>query len=94
MRSFLRGAVDDVIYERGIQDDKWGPQQDHPLELWPVILGEEFGEVCEAILDYRLISNEANKKALEKELIQTAAVAIHMIELLRAGVYNDTKGIR
>jgi NTP pyrophosphatase (non-canonical NTP hydrolase) len=68
-----------VMAERNRQDAKWGEQNHHPF-LWLAILGEEVGEVNKAALqatfggktwaDYR------------KELIETAAVAIAMVECL------------
>ena len=38
-----------VKTERFMQDKKWGPQS-HPLYTWMSILGEEFGESCQALL--------------------------------------------
>ena len=61
----------EVIGERQSQDNKWGIQN-HKPERWMVILGEEFGEACEAIL-------EMNPKYRD-ELIQVAAVAIAAVE--------------
>jgi NTP pyrophosphatase (non-canonical NTP hydrolase) len=69
----------DVAGERDFQDRKWGPQDHTPLE-WLSILGEEYGEACQA----------ANKAywggkpwaAYRAELVQVAAVAVAMIENL------------
>ena len=40
----------DITNERVFQDRKWGPQK-HPLGDWMTILGEEYGEACQAALD-------------------------------------------
>ena len=61
-----------VILERQKQDQKWGEQNHYPVR-WITILGEEFGELCNATL-------EGNQTALEKELIQVAAVCKAMWE--------------
>ena len=37
-----------VNIERENQNDKWG-DQNHTLPEWCTILGEEFGELCEAV---------------------------------------------
>lgn len=53
------------------QDEKWGDQSGHPLPLWYTILGEEVGEVAQAILQQK-------PDECLKELIQVAAVAVQM----------------
>lgn len=70
-----------VDHERDRQDDKWGGvpgidrRDDH---TYAAVLGEEFGEVCQAWL-------ERDTAALRKELVQTAAVAVAWIEELDNG---------
>ena len=54
------------------QLDKFG-RQDHPPEMWVVILNEEVGEVCREICDGPTDNYEA-------ELIQVAAVALSALE--------------
>ena len=66
----------DISAEREQQDMMWGVQDLNP-ELWAVILGEEVGEVCRAVLD------NSSQEDLEKELIQVAAVAVQWVERLR-----------
>lgn len=68
-------AVQDIILERVRQDRRWGPQRQHSPEHWLAILGEEYGEACEAAL-------EGDLAALRKELIQVAAVAVAASENL------------
>lgn len=65
---------DEVSEEREQQDAKWD-EQNHTPEHWMIILGEEFGEACESIL-------EECDEAYREELIQVAAVAIAAIESL------------
>ncbi len=61
----------DVWSERARQRRKWGAQT-HSIDHWLVILGEEYGEACEAAL-------EKDNEQLRKELIQVAAVAMAVI---------------
>lgn len=58
--------------ERKRQDEKFGTQN-HCQEKWITILGEEFGEVCNAVL-------EKNDQEYIDELIQVCAVCVSMIE--------------
>ena len=44
-----QAALTDIRHERFAQDEKWGPQH-HSNELWSSILGEEYGEACQALL--------------------------------------------
>lgn len=64
-----------VTAERDKQDRKWGVRRDQSHPLWFTILGEEVGEVANAIL-------EGKHKGLYKELIQVAAVAVAFAEAL------------
>ena len=72
-----------VLNERHRQDGKWG-EQNHDLPLWTGILGEEYGELCEAINE-TVFDNGTNKGGYEnmkKEAIHVAAVAIGFLECL------------
>ena len=85
-------AVRSVFDERHHQNEKWG-QQDHPTLTWLPILGEEYGELCEAALrlerpdlhdpsgEYDLPPDKL-RAALRREAVQVAAVAVAMIEAL------------
>ena len=55
-----------VHLERLSQDAKWG-EQNHTVQKWYMILGEEVGEVAKAILEH-------DSSQLGKELVQVAAV--------------------
>lgn len=73
----ILAAVQD---ERDRQCLKWGIQT-HSITEWMTILGEEYGEACKAALEteYR----GAPLTELEKELVQTMAVALAIIEGIR-----------
>lgn len=78
----LHDFIGRIFLEKLTQKSKWG-QQDHDLFHWMAILGEEFGECCEAALrachgDDRI----AAMRDLEKELVQVAAVAWSIIECI------------
>jgi|SRR5579864_3442324 len=51
------------------QETKWGIDRVHEPALWAVVLGEEYGEVCKALL-------ERDGDGYVSELIDVAAVAI------------------
>jgi len=63
----------DIMAERRLQDNKWG-EQNHSLPRWLLILSEEIGELCKAVLE------EENVADIRKELVQVAAVSMAMIE--------------
>lgn len=75
--------LEDIVLERYRQDSKWG-EQNHDLPLWTGILGEEYGELCEAINE-TVFDNGTDKGGYEnmrKEAIHVAAVAIGFLECL------------
>ncbi|AMM43695.1 hypothetical protein FDG95_gp130 [Pectobacterium phage vB_PcaM_CBB] len=71
-------ALMDVIAEMNKQDAKWGADRNQHPFLWQVILGEEFGEVCQAILHDEFGGDHAG--TAREELVQVAAVALQFIE--------------
>jgi NTP pyrophosphatase (non-canonical NTP hydrolase) len=70
----IEGIFKEIVKERKRQFVKFG-HENHSPAFWAVILGEEFGEVCKDI-------QSLNWKGYRKELIQVAAVAVKMIEVL------------
>ena len=91
----IRGiALSIVKAERANQDAKWG-EQCHSWSEWATILGEEYGEFCEAVNETVL----NNKTKLEiggmdnmlKEAIHTAAVAVEIIEHILKGMQNEQR---
>jgi NTP pyrophosphatase (non-canonical NTP hydrolase) len=76
VRNRILSAVSD---ERDRQDEKWGgvpglDRGDNDVK-YPAVLGEEFGEVCQAWLEGDLAN-------LRTELVQVAAVAVAWVEEL------------
>lgn len=77
-------ALAQICMERMRQIHKWGPQHHHRF-IWSAILQEEVGEVAQECLEGDLGSPEAvNPEALEKELVQVAAVAVAWLEHLHS----------
>lgn len=96
MRSIDR-ALQDVRAERSRQDSKWGAANivNRSPEFGLVVLGEEYGEACQAVLEMRAASQrppsplktaqcEQWRDALRAELVQVAAVAVAMLEAVDA----------
>lgn len=76
----LADAFAGVSRELAAQEAKWGDQLENTLLKWAVILGEEYGETCEAILDEDL-------EHVAEEATQVAAVALRVVlAARRAGV--------
>ena len=75
--------MQDILKERDRQDSKWG-EQNHFPEKWSGILGEEFGELCQAINE-TVFDNGSDKGGYENmktEAIHVAAVAVGFLECL------------
>lgn len=75
-----------VKAERQRQDELWGDQSDnHPFE-WIAILGEEYGELCEAINEtYFQNATHPERGGYEKiirEATQVGAVAVAIVEVM------------
>ncbi len=79
------GALLAVRNERVAQDNKWGKQR-HDWPLWITILGEEYGEACQAALHCSYppanttLSSRELLDQLRTELVQLSAVAVAIIE--------------
>lgn len=74
---------DAIAAERRRQDELWGPQR-HDWPVWSAILTEETGEVAEAALRAHF-GMDVDLDHLREELVQVAAVAVHIIERIDAG---------
>lgn len=72
-----------VNIERENQNDKWG-DQNHTLPEWCTILGEEFGELCEAVNETVLYNADKPERAgienILKECVHVSAVAVQILE--------------
>jgi len=53
-----------------------------PNERKLAIIGEEFGEVCRALIEQQGLANDLHHAELKKELIHVAAVAVAWLESL------------
>ena len=76
----LRAAewtIEQVIAERGRQDEKWG-EQNHDFPMYLTILMEEIGEASQAWLEWHF--HKGDQEAFLKEIIQMAAVALAIVE--------------
>ena len=77
-------VLSDINAERERQNEKWGIQR-HSYNKWLGILGEEYGEVCQAInrINFPDDAKETDADNLYEELIQLAAVAAEIAEQIR-----------
>lgn len=73
-----------ISAEREAQDAKWG-NQTHDMPVWSAILTEEIGEVAEAALRVHFDGERAHLAHLREELVQVAAVAVHVLEKIESG---------
>lgn len=67
-----------VVLEGILQVQKWGVQTRTPAE-WLMYLGEEQGELCEAIAEFEY--RGAPKENVIKEAIQTATLVLKIAEM-------------
>ena len=72
-------VYNEIMDERKRQDDKWG-EQNHDDYVFAAILGEEVGEVQQAMLKRDYEQGPATN--IRKELIQLAAVAVGWLEAI------------
>ncbi len=81
-------ALEYVLNERKRQDEKWGIQN-HSMEWWLAILGEEYGELAKAILDVRF--ENGDPAHVRTECVQVCAVALSIIECIDRNKYDQIK---
>jgi hypothetical protein len=78
-------VVEEVAGERRRQEQKWG-EQNHAPAAYLAILAEEFGEASKEVVEASFAKTEAARAdrlaKLRVELVQTAAVAVAMVECL------------
>lgn len=74
-------VIGDVIQERIRQEEKWGEQNHDPF-IYLTILMEEVGETAQAALETRFGGKHGGLENLRQEAIQTAAVAMAIVECL------------
>jgi hypothetical protein len=90
IEDLMQEINNDVLLERIKQNEKWGHQR-HSIGVWLAILGEEFGEVCQASQSYlNLVSaKETDSDDLYMELIHVAAVASAIAEQVKEARESD-----
>lgn len=86
MNERTEAALNLVRAERKRQDGLWGDQSgNHPFQ-WVSILGEEYGELCEAVNETFFKNGthpeRGGHEKIIKEAVQIAAVAVEIIETL------------
>jgi NTP pyrophosphatase (non-canonical NTP hydrolase) len=76
--------------ERTRQNQLWGKQR-HDIGKWLAILGEEFGEVAQAMQPHMGLKTTKDSDAndLYKELIQVAAVSCAFAEQIKESQLNN-----
>lgn len=77
-------ALNLIVKERARQNEKFGDQSgNHPFE-WMSILGEEFGELCQAVNETHFKNgvhpDRGGDEKIIKEAVHVAAVAVAIIE--------------
>lgn len=89
---YLQSAIDDVVRERRRQIAIWGPQNDNSYFEFVSILGEEYGELCEAVnetcFDHPKRPDRGGADNVYKEACHVAAVAVKMMERINRSVYE------
>lgn len=82
--SAINDALIDVGLERIRQNSKWGKQR-HDYGKWLGILGEEFGEVSQAVnrIHFPKDAKQTDASNLYEELIHVAAVAVAIAEQVK-----------
>lgn len=72
-----------VAEERKRQKEMWGEDKHDPFE-WLSILGEEFGELCQAVNEHYLSNQRyphlGTQENLLRELTHVAAIAVAILE--------------
>lgn len=73
--------INNVIAERNRQDKKWG-EQNHFPERWATIIGEEYGEMCQAINEFSFNATPEAEQQIYTETIHTMASCMAMLECM------------
>lgn len=78
-------ALASVLGERTRQDAKWG-EQNHDTITYLAILMEEVGELAQAAIQQRFGGPQGSVEHVREEAVQTAAVALAIVECLDRGL--------
>lgn len=68
-----------INQERNRQDTKWSHRTNNSTPEWMMILGEEYGEACQAGCDI-MFGSQNDRSLFIEEMIQVAAVAVAILE--------------
>lgn len=80
LKKKIRKSVYSLIdQERNRQDEKWSHRKNNSTPEWMMILGEEYGEACQAGCDI-LFDHKNNRDLFIEEIVQVAAVAVAILE--------------
>ena len=84
-------ALLNVLEERKRQEAKWG-EQNHDPYTYLTILMEEVGEYAQACLQTQFGGKHGGLDHMREEAIQTAAVALAIVECLERGKWQWPHG--
>lgn len=73
--------ISKVLKERQRQDAKWG-EQNHATPVWGTIIGEEYGEMCQAINEFGFNPTLEAEEQIYVEAIHTMASCMAMLECI------------
>lgn len=76
-----------VIAERERQDAKWG-EQNHIAPVWGMIIGEEYGEMCQAINEFGFNPIPEVEEQIYTEAIHVMASCMAMLECIERNRYG------
>lgn len=83
-------ALDSILAERLRQDARWGEQNHDPITYLSILM-EEVGEMAQAALQTRFGGKRGGLDHLREEAVQTAAVALAIVECLDRGKWRWPK---
>ncbi|MBI9042899.1 MAG: MazG-like family protein [Anaerolineaceae bacterium] len=90
MKNYEPYSLESVLKERTQQDKKWGKQNHDPF-TYLTILMEEVGELSQAALHNKFGGPNGSLDHLRVEAVQTAAVALAIVECLDRGKWTWEK---
>lgn len=76
-----RKITENVLDERKRQDKKWG-EQNHIAPVWGMIIGEEYGEMCQAINEFGFNPTPETEEQIYTEAIHTMSSCMAMLECM------------
>lgn len=87
-------TLEAVMNERWRQHEKWG-EQNHAPAAWATLIGEEYGELCEAINETVLKNADKPERGgidrMRAEAVQLAALSMQFIEYIERNFPQEDK---